>query len=158
MAFSISSPARIHKASAAQARHNDTSDAPMAEMNTTPLIDVMLVLLIMFIITIPIQSHAVRIDLPGKATATEPIAIDPVKNRLTVDAQGVVRWNGAAMDRLTLRQTLVRSVATRPSEPELQFEPTADARYVMVDELLADIRRAGVTRMGFVGNERYAAF
>ena len=156
MAFSISSPTRTRKSLATQPRHSDTSDAPMAEMNTTPLIDVMLVLLIMFIITIPIQSHAVRIDLPGKAERS--FDINPVKNRLSVDAQGVVRWNGAAMDRLTLRQTLARSVATRPSEPELQFEPTADARYVMVDELLADIRRAGVTRMGFVGNERYAAF
>jgi biopolymer transport protein ExbD len=158
MAFSISSPTRIQALAAGKARQSDASDTPMAEMNTTPLIDVMLVLLIMFIITIPIQTHAVRIDLPGQIDTRPLIDINPVKNRLTVDAAGIVRWNGAAMDRLTLRQTLARSVATRPSEPELQFEPTADARYVMVDELLADIRRAGVTRMGFVGNERYAAF
>lgn len=156
MAFSISSPAYTRKMVAAQNRPADASDTPMAEMNTTPLIDVMLVLLIMFIITIPTQSHAVRIDLPQGFASN--VDINPVKNRLTVDAQGVVRWNGIEMDRLSLRQTLARTVATRPSEPELQFQPSADARYVMVDELLADIRRAGVTRMGFVGNERYAAF
>jgi biopolymer transport protein ExbD len=147
----------LNISSSAPAGRGDLSEQPMMEMNTTPLIDVMLVLLIMFIITIPIQTHAVRIDLPRKMEVAT-VDIDPVKNRLTVDAQGVVRWNDAAMDRLTLRQTLARSVTTRPSEPKLQFEPTADARYVMVDELLADIRRAGVTRLGFVGNERYAAF
>lgn len=134
-----------------------TPDAagPIGDMNTTPLIDVMLVLLIMFIITIPIQTHSVGIDLPGQSQ--ELGEIDRIKNRLTVDKAGQVQWNGAAIDRLTLRRYLARSL-TLPTEPELQFEPTADARYVMVDALLADIRRAGVTKLGFVGNERYAAF
>lgn len=136
---------------------SDTDGQPMGDMNTTPLIDVMLVLLIMFIITIPLQTHSVGIDLPGKvAHPNEPMP-DPVRNRLTVDGAGQIRWNGAAIDRMMLRQYLARSLALS-SEPELQFEPSADARYVMVDEILADIRRAGVTKMGFVGNERYAAF
>lgn len=129
---------------------------PIGDMNTTPLIDVLLVLLIMFIITIPIQSHAVRIDLPAASMppVTQPYAS---KNRLTIDADSTVRWNGAAIDRLTLRRYLAQSLRL-PVEPELQFQPAADARYVIVDEVLADIRRAGVTKMGFIGNERYGSF
>lgn len=131
-------------------------DVPMSEMNTTPLIDVMLVLLIMFIITIPIQTHSVGIDLPGPAKEL-PIRMDPVKNKVTIDAGGLIRWNGTAIDRSMLRRYLAASLRM-PVEPELQFEPDAAARYVAVDEVLADIRRSGVTKLGFVGNERYAAF
>ena len=132
-------------------------EQPMGEMNTTPLIDVMLVLLIMFIITIPIQTHSVGVDLPQTPDKVAQPPVNPIKNRLTIDAEGVLRWNGAAIDRLTLRQYLAASLAT-PVEPELQFQPAADARYVVVDEVLADIRRAGVKNLGFVGNERYASF
>ena len=132
-------------------------DAPMSEMNTTPLIDVMLVLLIMFIITIPIQTHSVGIDLPQPQPDRTLRQPDPIKNKVTIDAAGLIRWNGAAVDRLTLRRYLAASLRL-PVEPELQFEPDAQARYLIVDEVLADIRRAGVTRMGFVGNERYRAF
>ena len=132
-------------------------DHPMGEMNTTPLIDVMLVLLIMFIITIPIQTHKVGVDLPQPVVKPSTEPVNPVKNRLTIDVDGVLRWNGAAVDRLTLRQYLAASLA-KPVEPELQFQPAADPRYVVVDEVLADIRRAGITNMGFVGNERYATF
>src|SRR5688572_12912086 len=113
---------------------------PMMEMNTTPLIDVMLVLLIMFIITIPIQTHAVKIDLPQNAQTPEN-AIDPVKNRLTIDPAGIIYWNGAPVDKLVLRQYLEQTVRMAP-EPELQFEPDQSARYVVVDEVLAIIKRA----------------
>ncbi len=82
---------------------------------------------------------------------------DPVKNKVGVDADGVIRWNGAAIDRLTLRQYLAASLRM-PVEPELQFQPDAAARYLAVDEVLADIRRSGVTKLGFVGNERYRDF
>ncbi|MFC3442604.1 ExbD/TolR family protein [Sphingobium rhizovicinum] len=131
-------------------------DAPLSDMNTTPLIDVMLVLLIMFIITIPIQTHSVGVDLPAQASEL-PIRMDPVKNKVTIDAGGVIRWNGAAIDRMTLRQYLAASLRL-PVEPELQFQPDAAARYVTVDEVLADIKRSGVTNLGFVGNERYRDF
>ena len=141
----------------ARPANDPQEERPMGEMNTTPLIDVMLVLLIMFIITIPMQTHSVGINLPGNATETPAPQVDLVKNRLTVDGAGLMVWNGVPIDRLTLRRYLARSLAL-PTEPELQFQPTPDARYVMVDELLADIRRAGVTRLGFVGNERYAEF
>ena len=82
---------------------------PMMEMNTTPLIDVMLVLLIMFIITIPIQTHAVKIDLPQSSTNDAPM-VDPVKNKVAIDAAGIITWNGSAIDLLTLRQYLQQSL------------------------------------------------
>ncbi|MDO7834223.1 biopolymer transporter ExbD [Sphingobium sp. HBC34] len=129
---------------------------PMMEMNTTPLIDVMLVLLIMFIITIPIQTHAVKIDLPQNAPPTDSV-IDPVKNKVAIDAGGVITWNGSSIDLLTLRQYLQQSLRL-PVEPELQFQPNAQTRYVVVDEVLAEIKRAGVTKLGFVGNEQYGNF
>ncbi|MBB4147752.1 biopolymer transport protein ExbD [Sphingobium scionense] len=129
---------------------------PMMEMNTTPLIDVMLVLLIMFIITIPIQTHAVKIDLPQSAPPSDNV-VDPVKNKVAIDAGGVISWNGAPIDLLTLRQYLQQSLRL-PVEPELQFQPNAQTRYVVVDEVLAEIKRAGVTKLGFVGNEQYSAF
>lgn len=133
------------------------AELPMGEMNTTPLIDVMLVLLIMFIITIPIQTHQVGVDLPQAPDKLLSNPVNSTKNRLTIDADGLLRWNGAAIDRLTLRQYLAASLR-EPVEPELQFQPDAGARYVVVDEVLAEIRRAGVKNMGFVGNERYAVF
>ena len=129
---------------------------PMMEMNTTPLIDVMLVLLIMFIITIPIQTHAVKIDLPQSSPPTNDI-IDPVKNKVSIDPAGTIMWNGSPIDLLTLRQYLNESLKL-PVEPELKFQPDAQTRYVVVDQVLAEIKRAGVTKMGFVGNEQYGAF
>ncbi len=129
---------------------------PMVEMNTTPLIDVMLVLLIMFIITIPIQTHAVKIDLPQSAPPSDNV-VDPVKNKVAIDAGGVISWNGAPIDLLTLRQYLQQSLRL-PVEPELQFQPNAQTRYVVVDEVLAEIKRVGVTKLGFVGNEQYSSF
>ncbi|WP_336973518.1 biopolymer transporter ExbD [Sphingobium aromaticiconvertens] len=129
---------------------------PMMEMNTTPLIDVMLVLLIMFIITIPIQTHAVKIDLPQNAPPTDSV-VDPIKNKVTIDAGGVIAWNGAPIDLLTLRQYLQQSLRL-PVEPELQFQPNSQTRYVVVDEVLAEVKRAGVTKLGFVGNEQYGNF
>ena len=129
---------------------------PMMEMNTTPLIDVMLVLLIMFIITIPIQTHAVKIDLPQNAPPTDSV-IDPVKNKVAIDPAGIITWNGSPIDMLTLRQYLQQSLRL-PVEPELQFQPNAQTRYVTVDEVLAEIKRAGVTKLGFVGNEQYGNF
>ncbi|MET0370487.1 MAG: biopolymer transporter ExbD [Sphingobium sp.] len=129
---------------------------PMMEMNTTPLIDVMLVLLIMFIITIPVQTHAVKIDLPQNAPPTDTV-IDPVKNKVAIDAAGIITWNGSPIDLLTLRQYLQQSLRL-PVEPELQFQPMAQTRYVIVDQVLAEIKRAGVTKLGFVGNEQYSSF
>ena len=125
---------------------------PMIEMNVTPLIDVMLVLLIMFIITIPPQTHAVKVDLPQN-TQNQQI-VQPDKNTISIDPTGQVAWNGTPVDDVTLRQYLNASLAL-PTEPELHFQPDPNARYEKVDEVLAIIKRSGVTRMGFIGNEQY---
>ena len=139
-----------------QTTSDNDSGEPMIDMNVTPLIDVMLVLLIMFIITIPIQTHAVKIDLPQSTPPTDT-PIDTVKNKVSIDPAGTIMWNGTPIDLLTLRQYLNESLKL-PVEPELQFQPDAQTRYVVVDQVLAEIKRAGVTKMGFVGNEQYGAF
>jgi biopolymer transport protein ExbD len=127
---------------------------PMMEMNTTPLIDVMLVLLIMFIITIPIQTHAVKVDLP-QSSAPQPVQpVEPDKNKVYIDAEGRVFWNSVQIDDLTLRQYLDRTLQISP-EPELHFQPDPQARYDVVDRVLAIIKRANVNKLGFVGNEQY---
>jgi biopolymer transport protein ExbD len=130
---------------------------PMGEMNTTPLIDVMLVLLIMFIITIPIQTHAVKIDLPVNSQNQAPPPIDPIKNKVSVDPSGTVTWNASPIDLVTLRLYLDRTRAMTP-EPELHVQPDPQARYEVVDNVLAIVKRSGVTKMGFVGNEQYSQF
>ncbi|MHA6723688.1 ExbD/TolR family protein [Sphingomonas sp. RS2018] len=126
---------------------------PMMEMNTTPLIDVMLVLLIMFIITIPVQTHAVKVDLPQN-TPQDRNVIEADKNKVTIDPAGTLYWNGAPVNEVLLRQYLDRTVVMNP-EPELHFAPDPQARYEKVDEVLAIIKRANVTKLGFVGNEQY---
>ena len=130
---------------------------PMMDINTTPLIDVMLVLLIMFIITIPIQTHAVKLDLPQDQPNQTPPPIDPVKNKVVVTAAGQVMWNGAPVNLVQLRQYLDITTTMTPV-PELHLQPEPNARYELVDEVLAVTKRANVTAMGFVGNEAYANF
>jgi len=126
---------------------------PMMEINTTPLIDVMLVLLIMFIITIPLQSHAVKVDLPGDG----PMVVNPIQNTLVITTDGALLWNDQAISDGRLRSTLVASQKLAPI-PELHLKPEAQARYERVDEVLAMTKRAHVIRMGFVGNEAYQRF
>ncbi len=133
---------------------NPESSEPMMEINTTPLIDVMLVLLIMFIITIPIQTHAVKLDLPVDSPNNNPPPIDPVKNKIIITPQGQVMWNGAPVDLVQLRQYLDITQTMNPT-PELHLQPDPNARYELVDEVLAVTKRANVEKMGFVGNEAY---
>ena len=130
---------------------------PMMDINTTPLIDVMLVLLIMFIITIPIQTHAVKLDLPQDQPNQTPPPVDPVKNKVVITPQGQVLWNGTPIDLVTLRQYLDLTQQMNPI-PELHLQPDPNARYELVDQVLAVTKRAHVEKMGFVGNEAYATF
>lgn len=130
---------------------------PMGEMNTTPLIDVMLVLLIMFIITIPIQTHAVKVDLPQNDSNQNQPQIDPVKNKIVIDPTGNLSWNGAPVNEVTLTQYLDQTAQMSP-QPELHFQPDAAAKYDRVDQVLAIIKRANVTKLGFIGNEQYREF
>jgi biopolymer transport protein ExbD len=129
----------------------------MMDINTTPLIDVMLVLLIMFIITIPIQTHAVKLDLPQDQPNQQPPPIDPVKNKIVITPQDQVMWNGSPIDLVRLRQYLDVTQTMNPV-PELHLQPEPTARYELVDEVLAVTKRARVEKMGFVGNEAYATF
>jgi biopolymer transport protein ExbD len=131
-------------------------DTPMMEINTTPLIDVMLVLLIMFIITIPIQTHAVKIDLPAGPPPTSLLP-DPIKNEIVVTQAGQILWNGAAISMAGLRYNLVLTQRMHPT-PELHLRPEPEARYEVVDRVLAITKQAQVEEMGFVGNDRYARF
>ena len=126
---------------------------PMMDMNTTPLIDVMLVLLIMFIITIPVQTHAVKIDLPVPTDSQSNV--DPEKNKVMIDPAGTITWNGSPVDLAQLAKYLEQTKAL-PVEPELQVQPDPYARYIVVDNVMAVIKRSGVGKLGFVGNEQYA--
>jgi biopolymer transport protein ExbD len=130
------------------------ADEPMMDINTTPLIDVMLVLLIMLIVTIPPQTHAVKLDLPVNQNQNQPPPINPVKNVVSINAQDQVLWNGAPVTLQQLRQYLDTTQQMNPI-PELHLQPDATARYEMVDEVLAVTKRAHVQKMGFVGNEYY---
>jgi len=133
---------------------NPEAAEPMMDINTTPLIDIMLVLLIMFIITIPVQTHAVKLDLPQQQNNTPP-PVDPVKNKIVIMPNDAVLWNGIPVNLVTLRQYLDITTTMNPV-PELHLQPHPDARYELVDEVLAVTKRANITAMGFVGNEAYA--
>jgi biopolymer transport protein ExbD len=127
---------------------------PMSELNTTPLIDVMLVLLVMFIITIPAQTHSVKLDLPN---GSPPVDLRQDRNKLVVTEAGALLFNGAAVTRPEL-QSLLLAAGQLPQEPELQLQPEAAAPYGVVDEVLVMTKKAGLKRLGFVGNEAYARF
>ena len=139
---------------AMQTTSNNSEGEPMMEINTTPLIDVMLVLIIMLIITIPPQTHAVKLDLPQNNPDDTPPPIDPIKNKIVVTQAGQILWNGGAVDQVQLRQFLDATQQIDPV-PELHLQPEAEARYELVDEVLAVTKKANVTKMGFVGNEAY---
>jgi biopolymer transport protein ExbD len=136
-----------------QTTSDNPSGEPMIDMNVTPLIDVMLVLLIMLIITIPPQTHAVKLDLPQN-NSTPPPPILPLKNTVGITAQGQITWNGTPINQQQLRTYLEATQQLNPV-PELHLQPDATARYELVDEVLAITKKADVQKMGFVGNEYY---
>jgi biopolymer transport protein ExbD len=140
-----------------QTAGDNTAGEPMMDINMTPLIDVMLVLLIMFIITIPIQTHAVKLDLPVDQPNTPPPPIEPTKNKVVITAAGQILWNGTPLNQEQLRQYLEASQQMNPI-PELHLQPEPEARYELVDQVLAVTKRAHVEKMGFVGNEAYMNF
>ena len=129
---------------------------PMMEMNMTPLIDVLLVLLIMFIITIPVAVNSVDIDLPQPNNAPPPL-VEPTKNKLVLTPQDQILWNGTPIDEGQLIAALQESTKMTP-EPELQFEPEPLASYDLSAKVLDTIKSSGVTKFGFVGNDKYRDF
>ena len=124
----------------------------MVEMNTTPLIDVMLVLLTLLIITLPIQTHAVKLDMPRPNQPPPPI--QPVVVELGVDFDGTVTWNGQAVDRPTL-DSYLQNASKQDPQPEIHLNPNRLAKYDQVAKVLADAQRIGVTHIGFTGIEQY---
>lgn len=131
--------------------------APMMEMNMTPLIDVLLVLLIMFIITIPVATHSIDIDLPVPSPTDVTPPVDPIKNKIVLTPANEILWNGTPISQGVLVQNL-RTSLTYAIEPELQFEPEANASYDLSAKVLNLIKASGVTKFGFVGNEKYRVF
>ena len=125
----------------------------MMDINTTPLIDVMLVLLIMLIITIPAQLHAVNLDMPVNTNA--PKKFDPVVIKIDVNAQSVVNWNGKPVaSRAELEQKLTEAAAVNP-QPELHIRSHAKAKYEAVAGVMASAQRMGLTKLGIVGSEQF---
>jgi biopolymer transport protein ExbD len=124
----------------------------MVEMNTTPLIDVMLVLLTLLIITLPIQTHAVKLDMPRPNSAPPPVP--PITIDLGVDFDGTITWNGNPVDRATM-DSYFEDAATKDPQPEIHVNPNRLAKYDTVAEVLADAQRLGVTHIGFTGIDQY---
>lgn len=127
--------------------------APMVEINTTPLIDVMLVLLIMLIITLPIQMHAVHINLPNPNA--EPPLTKPVVVNIEVAFDGAVTWNGTPVASTSQLDDFLSSAARENPQPEIHLRPDPLAEWNVVAQVLAAAQRIGVEKIGFAGNEQY---
>jgi biopolymer transport protein ExbD len=131
-----------------------SSEGPLSDINMTPLIDVMLVLLIIFIITIPSQTHAVKIDnpLPHPPPAVPPPP--PVVINLGIDFDGTLLWNSSPVDRKTL-QGYISDSATQDPQPEVHITVDKFAKYEIVAQTLADLQHRGLKKIGFVNNDLF---
>jgi biopolymer transport protein ExbD len=127
-------------------------DEPMMDINMTPLIDVMLVLLIMFIITIPVMTHAVKLDMPRATNA--PSLSEPVVINLEIDFDGTVLWNGTPVT-VDALEGYFRREASEDPQPELHIRPNKRVDYDVVARVLAAAQRNGMRKIGFVGNEQF---
>ena len=125
--------------------------APMAEINMIPLIDVMLVLLVIFIITAPLLTHAVKIELPTAASQANLTRPDPIA--LSLDGAGQLYWNGERIERAQLTQRMAAAAAVEP-QPELHLRADRTTQYQALAEVMAAAGRAGLTRIGFVSDPR----
>jgi biopolymer transport protein ExbD len=130
---------------------SSSTDGPMVDMNTTPLIDVMLVLLIMFIITLPVMTNNTNLHMPisdGGKAPTEAI-------KLAIEYDGTLLWNGAVVENLAQLEQYFRAEALKPDQPELHVRPDRRAKYDNVAHVLAIAQRNGMKHIGFEGQEQY---
>ena len=130
------------------------SDEPevIMDINTTPLIDVMLVLIIMLIITIPVQLHAVKLNMPQ---ASAPPLVKPDVITLDIEASGKLLWNGEALPDRAALEARLKAAAAQPNQPELHLRANRAVEYGVVAMVLASAQRLGVTKLGMVGNEQF---
>ena len=137
-----------------QGRRSGTpTDEPMMDINTTPLIDVMLVLLIMLIITIPIQLHAVNLNMPNGNPP--PSDIKPEVLRVDIDERSTVVWNGEAVAELAEVERRFEQLAAQPVQPEVHLRPDKQARYDVVAGVMASAQRSGLTKLSIMGSEQF---
>ena len=129
-----------------------SGDGPLSEINMTPLIDVMLVLLIIFIITIPSQTHAVKIDNPLPPPPNQPPPPPPEVINLGIDFDGTILWNAAPVDRKTL-QGYISEESGKSPQPEVHITVDKFAKYEIVAQTLADLQHRGLKKIGFVNND-----
>ena len=125
----------------------------MMDINTTPLIDVMLVLIIMLIITIPVQLHTVNLNMP--AGNPPPPTKEPVVVTIDIDFDGTILWNGEALPTREALQAKLVQAAAQPDQPEVHVRPNKLVEYKFVAEVLAESQRLGVSKLGMVGNEQF---
>ncbi|MEY2893573.1 MAG: hypothetical protein RJA98_3481 [Pseudomonadota bacterium] len=133
---------------------NKSASAPMAEINMVPLIDVMLVLLVIFIVTAPLLTHAVKLDLPKVSAQVNPPT--PQKVEFAIDAAGVRYWNGEAVTRSVAAERFA-TAGQQPTQPEVHIKADASVAYRLVAETLGDASRAGLSKVGFVSEPEGAA-
>jgi len=129
-------------------------DEPMMDINTTPLIDILLVLLIMFIITIPVMTHAVKLDMPQATPPTEEL-VQPEVIDLMIDFDGTILWNGTVVPSVDTLDTYFRREAQKDPQPELHINPNKRASYDIVARVLASAQRNHLNKIGFVGSEQF---
>ena len=125
----------------------------MIDINTTPLIDVMLVLLIMLIITIPIQLHAVNMDMP--IGNPPPPLIKPEIVKIDVDPQSIVYWNGIAVSSRAELESKMQAAAAQAQQPEVHLRPNKKAKYDVVANVMASAQRIGLVKIGIIGSEQF---
>jgi biopolymer transport protein ExbD len=126
----------------------------MVDINTTPLIDVMLVLIIMLIITIPIQTHAVKLNMPV-STPPPPQNVEPEIVQIDVDFDGTLIWNGQVLSGRPELEARLRGIAGQPVQPELHLRPNKLVKYRNVAMVMASAQRLGLTKIGLVGQEQF---
>jgi biopolymer transport protein ExbD len=134
--------------------NDNGKSAPMADINVTPMVDVMLVLLVIFIITAPLFTHAVKLDLPSAQSAPSPEKPDTVT--LSINGQGMIFWNDAAIEQKELNTRLAAAAQKKP-QPELQLRADKSTRYEIIAQVMAAAQSNGLTKLGFVTDPKDAA-